>query len=237
MLSDYQHPITYQPTGDVARDYRHSSEVFEATLTPHLPPDKGAPILDVGCGWGQFLWWLREKGYAAARGIDVGLEQERHCRSIGLDVECVADSKKFLLDHPGRFELIGLHHVIEHMPVEQGVEVLRAARAALRDGGRIIVQTPNMSSVSAGYTRHIEITHVTGYSETSLHEALSLAGFRVTDLFGNKTPLRLTPRRLLWRALQTLSTTAWGLMLTAELGSDRPRVLQKNLFAVGVKGE
>jgi cyclopropane fatty-acyl-phospholipid synthase-like methyltransferase len=189
--------------------------------------------LDIGCGWGQFLWWLRERGYAAAEGIDVGDEQVKQCHSLGLRARRVEDSAAFLKENAASFDVITMHHVIEHMEAAVGLELLRAIYGALREGGRVILQTPNMNATSANYTRYIEMTHVTGYTDSSLAEILQMAGFRDVRVYGNKTRFGLSPRRLLWLGLQAVSRFWWRVMLTAELGSEAPRVLSKNLYAVG----
>src|SRR5688572_31684976 len=131
MIKGYQHPVNYQASGDVAADLKYAAEIYDSNLGKYPPQDKHAAILDVGCGWGQFLLWLRAKGYTAARGIDLGDEQERYCRSLGLNVTQVEDSTAFLKSHPTQFQMISMHHVIEHMPASEGVELLRAAYSAL----------------------------------------------------------------------------------------------------------
>lgn len=130
-----------------------------------------------------------------------------------------------------------MHHMIEHLETFQGLALLRAAHTSLRENGRIVVQTPNMNATSANFSRYIELTHVTGYTDSSLAEALHLAGFNNVLVFGNRTAFRWQPRRLLWKALQWTSRTLWRAMLLAELGSDAPRTLSKNLYAIGSKVE
>lgn len=234
-MEEYQHPPTFQSTGDVGADFLHSTEDYEVNVAPHLPPSLSSRILDVGCGWGQFLWWVRSLGYEQLEGIDLGSDQVKHCSEMGLSATRVNDSAEFLKSHPAQFDLVTIHHVIEHMANEKGVELLRAARASLRPGGQVIVQTPNMSAVSAAYSRHIEITHVTGYTDSSLVQALGMAGFQKVKVWGNKTPFRRTPRRLLWIGLQAGSRLLWRAMLFAELGSDTPGILTKNIYASGEK--
>lgn len=89
-----------------------------------------------------------------------------------------------------------------------------------------------MSAISAGFSRHIERTHVNGYAETSIHEALLAANFSNVIIFGNATPFQPTPKRIFWRALQIWSRFLWRITLISELGSDTPRILTKNLYAV-----
>src|SRR4051812_43231134 len=41
----------------------------------HLPKDKNAMILDIGCGDGNFVYWMQQAGYTNAHGIDLSAEQ------------------------------------------------------------------------------------------------------------------------------------------------------------------
>lgn len=228
----YQHPITFTPTGDPARDFRPALEDFDTNLAPLLPP-AGAAVLDVGCGWGQFLWWLRWRGYHLSRGLDVGAQQVEYCRTLGLDAHLVSDSIAYLRERPLAWDVIVLNHVIEHVPGQGALALLEACRGALRVGGVAIVQTPNMSAISASFCRHIELSHVTGFTENSIREALELAGFSDVRVIGTRSRFKPTFRRSLWLLLQLAVRSVWRVALIADLGSDAPRILGKNLYAMG----
>ena len=234
-MKPYQHPITFARTGNLGNDYQFAFADYETNLANYLPVDREARILDIGCGWGQFLSWLKQKNYRHLEGIDMGSDQVVHCRSLGLNASQASDSVLYLRERVETYDLVTLHHVIEHVPPTNGLELLRAMRDSLRPGGMAIVQTPNMSAVSAGFSRYIEFTHVTGYTESNLHEALLLAGFARATVFGSRTPLRFTPKRLLWIGLQSCLRAAWRVALFSELGSDAPHILTKNLYAVAYR--
>jgi SAM-dependent methyltransferase len=231
----YKHPITFRPTGDELVDFGPAMDDFDENVRRLLPAARDAAILDLGCGWGQFLWWLKLREYTGGRGIDVGHQQVDYCRSLGLDAIRVDSSLQYLHHHPSTFDRITLNHVIEHMPASVGLDLLQACREALKEGGSVIVQTPNMSAVSAAFSRYIEISHVTGFTQNSLLQILQLAGFSEVRVFGNRTPFKRTLRRMVWLAVRASARFAWRLMLIAELGSDAPSVLTKNLYAVGQK--
>ncbi|HEY3104446.1 MAG TPA: class I SAM-dependent methyltransferase [Pyrinomonadaceae bacterium] len=236
-MNEYQHPPTFATDGDMSAHLEYAAEDYELNVLPHLPQDLSADIIDVGCGWGQFLSWLRNRGFNTLQGIDLGAEQVAQCRSLGFRAEQVIDSAAFLKARPAQFDLVTMHHIIEHVDPFQGLELVRAAYDSLRPNGRIIVQTPNMSATSANFSRYIELTHVTGYTDSSLAEVLQLAGFANVVVFGNRTGVRWRPKRLAWLALQRVSRLLWRAMLFAELGSDAPRTLSKNLYAVASKVE
>jgi 2-polyprenyl-3-methyl-5-hydroxy-6-metoxy-1,4-benzoquinol methylase len=234
-MKPYQHPVTFHATGNLSQDYQFAFADYETNLTAHLPPDRNAKILDIGCGWGQFLSWVKEKGFSQLEGIDIGVDQAQHCQAIGLNAAQVPDPLSYLRDRVQTYDVVTMHHVIEHLPPANGLEMLKAIYNSLRPGGIAIIQTPNMSAISAGFSRFIEITHVTGFTESSLHEALLLAGFAQASIFGNRTPLRFTPRRLMWLSLQSCLRTLWRVALFSELGTDAPRILTKNLYAVACR--
>ena len=234
-MKDYQHPVTFQSTGDLSTDFQYAIEDYELNVAPFLPLDRSVNMIDVGCGWGQFLWWLKSKGYTNVQGIDLGGGQIQQCHSLQIVAEQVTDSTGWLEQHTEQFDVVTMHHLIEHVDAQEGLRLLRAARQALRPNGLIIVQTPNMNATSANFSRYIELTHVTGYTDSSLAEAMKLSGFANVTVHGNKTPVHLNLRRLLWLSLQWASRLAWRAMLFAELGSDAPRILSKNIYAVGYR--
>lgn len=234
-MERYQHPPTFRATGDLSSDFRHAAEDYDVNVAPYLPADRNSRILDVGCGWGQFLWWLRERGYRTIEGIDLGKDQVRSCEDMGLAAQQTKDSTDFLNARPSEFDVITMHHIIEHVDPEKGLDLLRAAYSALRPGGRVVVQTPNMNATSSNFSRYIELTHVTGFTDSSLAEALQVSGFEKIRVYGNKTPFHWSPRRITWLAVQRASRLLWRTMLFAELGSDAPSILTKNLYAVGYR--
>jgi len=69
-------------------------------------------------------------------------------------------------------------NVLEH--IEDDVAALRQARAALSDGGRLIVQVPAHEALFSGVDRRLG--HHRRYSEASLRAALEAAGFEVENL-------------------------------------------------------
>jgi 2-polyprenyl-3-methyl-5-hydroxy-6-metoxy-1,4-benzoquinol methylase len=56
-----------------------------------LPTSKDAKILDIGCGFGQFLGELKSQGYTNLKGIDINDEAINSCKKKGLDVTQISD--------------------------------------------------------------------------------------------------------------------------------------------------
>ena len=100
------------------------------------------PVLDLGCGRGEFLEVLRQDGLSA-HGVDLDRAMVEHCRSKGLDVSeaDVVDYLETLSD--ASVGVVFASHVIEHLPYPRLLRFLNAARAKLRPAGLLIVETPN----------------------------------------------------------------------------------------------
>jgi len=99
-------------------------------------------MLDVGCGSGGWLVRHRELGWRVS-GIEPNPQAAKRCREQGLEVQAAELAEASLPE--AHFDLIWLHHVIEHVPTP--VEALRRIRGALAPGGVAVVVTPNVRSL------------------------------------------------------------------------------------------
>jgi 2-polyprenyl-3-methyl-5-hydroxy-6-metoxy-1,4-benzoquinol methylase len=65
-------------------------------------------ILDIGCGTGETLYYLRQEGFSNLTGIDPFIENETSIPSIKI-------LRKKIFDVEDKFDFIMLHHSFEHM--------------------------------------------------------------------------------------------------------------------------
>ncbi|MCJ7665016.1 MAG: methyltransferase domain-containing protein [Desulfobacterales bacterium] len=85
-----------------------------------------------------------------------------------------------LEDINGQFDLIILFEVIEHLALEQGMEMLRRLNDLLVDGGRLIISTPNVYNPSRFW---YDATHKTAYSYEELGGIVLSQGFEVLGIY------------------------------------------------------
>jgi len=148
-----------------------------AWLKDELPEDRNARILDVGCGFGQMLIRLKEEGYKNISGIDIGSESVNHCREQGLQVEKIETISEFATGNPGKFDLILMSHVLEHIPAREVIPTLTSLKSMLATGGSLIVMVPNAQSATGVYWMYEDFTHHLLFTAGSLLYALRAAGF------------------------------------------------------------
>ena len=151
---------------------------YKKNLLAHLPVDRTSPVLDLGCGFGLFLDFLKERGYTNAAGIDICQPNVDICNSKGFSVT-LDDNLAFLRNNPGRYSCITMNHLIEHYDKESGLELIEAVHRSLSDDGTAIIVCPNMANpLTSGRGRYADLTHETGYTEESLRFILQLGGFK-----------------------------------------------------------
>jgi 2-polyprenyl-3-methyl-5-hydroxy-6-metoxy-1,4-benzoquinol methylase len=145
-----------------------------------VPADKSAAVLDIGPGRGELLQYLQgECGLRNLEAIDVSAEVAEFCTRHFCLTQQVDEPAAFLRESPGKYDLITLLHVLEHVPKSQSVPFLRAIHGALKPGGLLIIEVPNMGNPLIGLTgRYSDFTHEIGFTGSSLAQLLGLAGFQ-----------------------------------------------------------
>ena len=129
--------------GRFTERFRGTEEYVKKNIQFYLPRFKDCgPVLDIGCGRGEFLEMMRDAG-VAARGIDLSEESVARCRQKGLAAE-QADLFAYLRDQPDR-SLGGIFcaQVIEHLPPASLPDLIRLASDKLSTDGLLAIETPN----------------------------------------------------------------------------------------------
>jgi SAM-dependent methyltransferase len=117
------------------------------------------PLIDLGCGRGEWLQVLKNHNIEA-RGIDSNVACVAECIENGLQAE-VGELLETLTQLPdASCGAITMFQVLEHLPFDVMVQVLREARRALIDGGVFIGEVPNSETLRVGAsTFWIDPTH------------------------------------------------------------------------------
>ena len=142
----------------------------------------GGIVADLGCGRGELLELLKEKGVAAL-GIDNNEAAVIRGKKAGLDMEC-KDLFSYLREaKEGSLAAVTAMHVIEHMtPSEQG-EFLALSLKALKPGGLIAMETPNIMNLHvASCDFYSDITHVRPVHPVALRNRMKQMGYKDIDI-------------------------------------------------------
>jgi O-antigen chain-terminating methyltransferase len=147
-----------------------------------------APVIDLGCGRGEWLELLAEHG-CIARGVDGNRLMVEENRTRGLDV-VEGDVVKYLMGLPdASVGMLTGFHIIEHLPFGVLVQILDECHRVLRPHGCVVFETPNPENLVVGaYTFYFDPTHRNPIPPQLAQFLLEHRGFEQVEI------LRLHPR-------------------------------------------
>lgn len=217
----------------VAAVDRHR-RVFHHYFGQLLPPNRDARILEIGCGFGPFLYYLEKAGYAAAEGVDISPEQVSSARQLGLSNVICGDAIAYLEQSQVQYDCIVGLDLIEHFTKGDAIRLLRLVWRRLRPGGRVILQTPNAYGPFAGRFRYHDLTHEFSLTPQSARQLLRATGFGDISVIGAEPyvhGIRSLSRVIVWSIIKVL---LWGYMV-AETGILRGHNFAQNIILVAFR--
>jgi SAM-dependent methyltransferase len=197
-----------QRIADVAEEVAYINQL-------HAKPGR---ILDIGCGMGELL------SAVGSHWQKYGLELSAFAAEEARQQEGIVDVFVGQLGEtpypPGFFDLVVMHHVVEHLPDPIGT--LQQVQTLLGSGGRFIIATPDFDGAMARrygerYRLLHDPTHISLFSRVSLRALLEDHGFEIeresfpyfdTRHFSREQLLRLLETDLEW------SPPFWGSFMT-----------------------
>ena len=174
LYSVYATAHTGQKHGDM-QSYINAFPVFDWRLKGHLPGNKEVRCLDIACGAGTFLHYLKQNGYENITGVDVSPEQVALAKQVCDEVH-EQDIIAFLSSGQ-QYDFISIYSFIEHLTRDEAIKFLDTVNKAVRLGGRIILITPNADSPFASHMRYGDVTHEVIYNKGSILALLKACGF------------------------------------------------------------
>lgn len=157
-LRDVTTPLMTPAAGGSLRDdfvYRRFEEAMRgdeasvrASVTPYADlAQSNQPVIDIGCGRGEFLELCRERGIEA-RGYDTNERSVADLMARGLKVERLGIPDCFAQHPGGSLGAVFASHVVEHLPFDVLLDFFTGAARVLRRSGLLMIETPNASSLT-----------------------------------------------------------------------------------------
>ncbi len=139
----------------------------------------GVRLLDVGSGYGDFLYQARQAGWQV-RGFEFSPAVAEICRKkYGMAVEV---GEIFDLRVPDNsFDVVAMWHVLEHL--RDPLAVLERCHELLAPGGLLAIEVPNLNFlVRKSYRYPLSLTlHLYHFSPATLSAVVRKAGFEVRE--------------------------------------------------------
>jgi len=163
--------------------HRGDRELIKSRLQPYLEHFSGCEnVLDIGCGRGEFLELMAEKGIGAC-GIDLESDAIQLCNDAGLKAE-QAEAIEHLAGLPDdSLDGVFISQVAEHMTPSELIELVGLAFQKMSPGGYIVVETPNPQCllIFASFF-YADLSHVQPIHPETMRFLLLSAGFRDVEI-------------------------------------------------------
>jgi SAM-dependent methyltransferase len=211
-LSRLQPPATLMQTGAdqagrfagwylaLENQYRGAQADIAARLAAYLPHlacaqvgQRDWPVLDLGCGRGEWLRLLA-RHQLQALGVDSNAAMLAAAREEGLQV-IEADLIAFLrATDAGSIGAVTAFQVVEHLPPNVLLELFEQAFRVLRPGGVLLLETPNPENLQvAAYSFWLDPTHQRPIPPPLLAHSAAYFGF-IDVTIERSNPWRDAPR-------------------------------------------
>jgi dolichol-phosphate mannosyltransferase len=134
-----------------------------------------AVVLDLGCGFGEFLNHLR---CARRIGVDLNPESAKHL-AAGIEFHG-GDVCTLPMIPEATVDLVFSSNLMEHLPSKEAAErMLREARRVLKPGGQLLLMGPNLRFLPGEYWDFWD--HRLPITDRSLSEILGSLDFKVVE--------------------------------------------------------
>ena len=187
------------------KSIRNSNKAYSIQYLPILKSySKNARILELGCGRGIFLEFLKKNEYKNIFGIDISEEQIEIAKSQNLNVDEI-NIEEYLDKNVEKYDMIFAIDLIEHFSKDELISLFDGIYKNLNIGGTFIFHTPNGLGPNANKIIYGDLTHLTIFTPNTATQLLKLVGFNKISYFETEPYARNiigTIRLILWKLIK-----------------------------------
>lgn len=181
VMDSFYHKLENKYRGTTT-NIRNRLRIYLPDVESSVLRTEGKPVLDIGCGRGEWLEVLANANISAI-GIDTNPVQIADVQSEGLDARH-GDARSVLREaEDSSLSCITAHHLIEHLPFEDVLWIAREAMRVLAPGGLLLFETPNVRNLLVGATSfHNDPTHLSPMTAPVLEVLFETIGFHPIEI-------------------------------------------------------
>jgi SAM-dependent methyltransferase len=213
-------------------NYAKFVNAYGRRISPRVAISRNWHCLDLACGFGNFLAYLRSLGVSEFMGVDSSRECARRAEAeFGQAHVVCEDIFCFLAKANRSFDLISAVDLIEHLKKEEVFQFLALVKKVQKPGGFLLLRTPNAAGLFGMAARYNDITHEICFTPVSISDVLGRCGYRVVQIWEDGpapgTVLQ-SAHWLAWRLVKFLIRLANA----AETGGWGDGILARNMWVL-----
>jgi len=212
--------------------FERSARWYARRLRKHLPVDRTVACLDVPCGSGNFLYFLRRQGYRDIVGYDNDTRQIERACALALPARR-RDAMEILAEDSRTYGLISSLDFVEHLSRDEALRFIGLCHERLEPGGALVLRTPSADGPFGAHDAWNDLTHCWAMSSQVLEAVLEMMGFnRVVVL--DERPQPYNPVNTV-RAALFVAARACASAAVFALGLSPPRIWSRSMWGIGYK--
>lgn len=170
VYNDYDNWKDWESYSDRERYIYRKMFAIELRRTEVRAPAK---VLEIGFGNGDFLAFLKDRGYDCD-GIERRDNHNPRLQALGINATTTP-----LPDLAAeQYDAVFAFDVLEHMTKAELLDIMAGIARVLKPGGRLLARFPNGVSPFGLFSQNGDLTHLLALTPTSFAQACSVAGLR-----------------------------------------------------------
>ena len=210
-----------------------TSDLYDMSIIKKILPEisHSDRIVDLGCGYGSFLFLLKSLGFKNLTGVEVSVEQVQVAKSLGLNNEIIETDifNYFKIDEKKTVKVFVLKDVIEHLKREEIFDLFDKINQRIDPKGIVVIHVPNASGIFGMTIRYGDLTHELAFTPKSIRQLLNTFDYKKIEITEDKPIIHgmfSFFRYLIWQIL----TLPFRLLFLAETGL--PKVILSQNFTI-----
>lgn len=157
--------------------YQGMREITASLLDGNLNKKNDLRMLDVGCGTGYSMSWLRQRFHSPqVFGVDLFYQAAELWRLSGIDTAAIASADA--LPFPSQeFDLVTCFDVIYQLSKEDAAKAAAEFFRVLQEGGTLFIREPAYEWMRGSHDKVVATKH--RFTRTRLKELLVSQGFKI----------------------------------------------------------
>ncbi|MBK8515222.1 MAG: class I SAM-dependent methyltransferase [Saprospiraceae bacterium] len=159
----------------IENEFKEKAKWYNVFLNEFLPKDKNIKIIDLPCGHGNMLYFLKSKGYTNYIGYDIDPGRIEIAKGLGLKCE-LADGL-LAIKAEKDIDIIFSLDFLEHINKEDAFSYISDCYQCLKIGGKLIVVMPITDIMMGTFDLYNDLTHKWSYNSICIITLFEIAGF------------------------------------------------------------
>jgi SAM-dependent methyltransferase len=216
-------------------DYPAFADYYRRKLARHLSIQQDWHCLDLACGFGNFLSYLRQVGVRSYVGVDNSVDATNAAKQeFGDQHVAQADVFNYITSTDNRVDFISALDFVEHISKSDLYKFLSLSNARQPIGGLMLIRTPNANGLFGTSARYADITHDICFTPASLGDVLIQCGYSAEAVWEDGPAIGSVKQTVHWIVWQ-IARFCIRLVNAAEIGSWGDGVLTRNMWVLARK--